>query len=249
MGSGNVATHLGRAFKMAGQNIAQVWSRTPENAYELADSLGAKSVQNLAEITTKADLYILAVKDDAIREVAEKLSLQDQLVVHTSGSTDLDVLQGISERIGVFYPLQTFSKSKAVDFRQIPIAVEGNNPEVALAIHAIADRLSERVIDLDSNQRRILHVGAVLACNFTNHMYVLAEQLLKDGGLDFNLLRPLIAETALKIQLEDPAIVQTGPAIRHDQNIIDRHLELLKNNLELQELYAKLSQSIINYHK
>ncbi|HYK77204.1 MAG TPA: DUF2520 domain-containing protein, partial [Daejeonella sp.] len=167
LGSGNVATHLGRAFKMAGQNIAQVWSRTPENAYELADSLGAKSVQNLAEITTKADLYILAVKDDAIREVAEKLSLQDQLVVHTSGSTDLDVLQGISERIGVFYPLQTFSKSKAVDFRQIPIAVEGNNREVALAIHAIADRLSERVIDLDSNQRRILHVGAVLACNFT----------------------------------------------------------------------------------
>lgn len=249
LGSGNVATHLGRSFKMAGQDIVQVYSRDPQNAHQLADSLGADTVENLSDITKNADLYIIAVKDDAIRRVALTLSLSDQLVIHTSGSTDLNVLDGVSERTGVFYPLQTFSKLKAIDFRQIPITIEGNSEEVTSTLRGIADRLSEKVIELNSIQRQTLHTAAVFACNFTNHMYTLAAELLKTQNLDFDLLRPLIAETAFKIQLNDPADMQTGPAVREDFNTLDKQKELLAHDASVLELFEKISQSIINYHK
>lgn len=246
LGSGNVATHLGRAFKMAGQSIVQVWSREMGNASELADTLAAEPISNLSDLSRTADLYIIAVKDDAIREVALQLKLKDQLIVHTSGSCGLDVLEGTSSRIGVFYPLQTFSKIKSVDFRQIPIAIEGNSQEVSSVISAIADRLSEKVIGLSSVQRKALHIAAVFACNFTNHLFALSQELLEEQKLDFDLLRPLIAETADKIQKNDPVSVQTGPAIRDDKATIQAHLELLHEKPELKELYQKLSQSIVN---
>ncbi len=249
LGSGHVATQLGRSFKMAGQDILQVWSRDKENAEELASSLASESITDISEMVLSADLYIIAVKDDAIKDIITSLTLQDQLIVHTSGSTGLDILDGVSTRTGVFYPLQTFSKKKAVDFRQIPIAIEGNTPEVTEIIRSIADRLSEKVIVLHSMQRRTLHVAAVFACNFTNHLYALAQEILKGQDLDFDLLRPLIAETALKIQTNDPTSVQTGPASRHDNNTIKTHLELLQSNPDLQELYSKLSQSIVNLNK
>jgi predicted short-subunit dehydrogenase-like oxidoreductase (DUF2520 family) len=249
IGSGNIATHLGKAFKMAGQNISQVWSRTAEKAAELADSVGATAIDELSEITSSADLYILAVNDDAIRTVSEQLNIDGGLLVHTSGTTGLDVLEGVTERTGVFYPIQTFSKSKAVDLRQVPIAIEGNSAEVTDSLHSIASRLSERVLELSSIQRRTIHAAAVFACNFTNHMYVLAKDLLEEQGLSFDLLRPLIAETASKIQTADPASVQTGPAMRDDQNTVNKHLQLLTDKPDLKELYQKLSQSIINYQK
>jgi predicted short-subunit dehydrogenase-like oxidoreductase (DUF2520 family) len=249
IGSGNIATHLGKAFKMAGQNISQVWSRTAEKAAELADSVGATAIAELSEITSSADLYILAVNDDAIRTVSEQLNIDGGLLVHTSGTTGLDVLEGVTERTGVFYPIQTFSKSKAVDLRQVPIAIEGNSAEVTDSLHSIASRLSERVLELSSIQRRTIHAAAVFACNFTNHMYVLAKDLLEEQGLSFDLLRPLIAETASKIQTADPASVQTGPAMRDDQNTVNKHLQLLTDKPDLKELYQKLSQSIINYQK
>ncbi len=249
LGSGNVSTHLGRAFKMAGQDIVQVYSREQKNAHELADSLAAESVDDLSEITKEADLYIIAVKDDAIRKVAEQLNLKDQLIIHTSGSTGIECLEGVSERIGVFYPLQTFSKAKAVDFRQIPIAIEGNSDEVLNTLKAIADRITEKVIELNTLERRTLHTAAVFACNFTNHMYTLADDLLKTKGLEFDLLRPLITETAFKVQTNDPAEMQTGPAIRQDVNTIDKQKELLEYDPSVRDLYEKLSQSIINYYK
>lgn len=249
LGSGNIATHLGKAFKMAGQNIIQVWSRSPDKAEELADSVGASVVSDLALITSAADLYILAVNDDAIRTVAEQIPVTSGLIVHTSGTTSLNVLNGISERTGVFYPIQTFSKSKAVDLRQVPIAIEGNSAEVKESLHSLASRLSENVLEMTSIQRRTIHAAAVFACNFTNHLYVLAHELLKAQGLTFDLLRPLIAETAAKIQSADPASMQTGPAIRDDQSTIVKHLELLNDNPGLKDLYEKLSQSIINYQK
>ena len=249
LGSGNVATHLGRAFKMAGQNIVQVWSRNTNNAIELADSLAAVAVADISDISRLADLYIIAVKDEAIRNVAFELNIHDKLIVHTSGSTGLDALDGISSRIGVFYPLQTFSKSKSVVFRQIPIAIEGNTVEVASVIRSIADRLSEKVIELNSGQRMALHIAAVFACNFTNHLYAISQELLMEQNLDFDLLRPLIAETAKKIQLNDPVSVQTGPAIREDNETINVHLELLQKKPNLRELYKSLSQSIVNLHQ
>ncbi|WP_026899115.1 Rossmann-like and DUF2520 domain-containing protein [Daejeonella oryzae] len=249
LGSGNVATHLGRSFKMAGQDIVQVYSRELENAYHLADSLAAEAVEKLEDITSTADLYIIAVKDDAIREVAAGLSLTDQLVIHTSGTTDMNILDGISDRIGVFYPLQTFSKSKAVDFRQIPIAIEGNTEEVTSTLKGIADRLSEKVIELNSLERRTLHIAAVFASNFSNHMYALASRLLKTQNLSFDVLRPLILETALKVQTNDPADMQTGPAVRKDYNTLEKQKELLLQDESTLELYEKISQSIINYDK
>lgn len=249
LGSGNVATHLGRAFKMAGQTIVQVWSRNIDHAKELADSLASVAVSDIGDVNLSADLYIMAVKDGAIRTLAAGLNLGDKLIVHTSGSTRLEVLKGVSSRIGVFYPLQTFSKSKAVDFRQIPIAIEANSVEDYAVIKSIADRLTEKVIELSSAQRKTLHVAAVFACNFTNHLFAISQELLHKDNLDFDLLRPLIAETAGKIQLNDPESVQTGPAIREDQETINSHLEMLQENTELMEIYKKLSQSIVNLHE
>jgi predicted short-subunit dehydrogenase-like oxidoreductase (DUF2520 family) len=249
IGSGNVATHLGRAFKMAGQNISQIYSRNITHARTLADTLAAEPIDNMFDLDRSADLFIIAVKDEAIRELALELKLSDQLLVHTSGSTGLSALEATSTKIGVFYPLQTLSKIKSIDFRQIPIIIEANAPEVLTTIRAIADRLSEKVIELNSEQRKTLHVAAVFACNFTNHLFGLAKELLDEKGLDYGLLKPLIEETLSKIETNEPAFVQTGPAIREDQATIQAHLELLKNNPALSDLYTKLSQSIVNLHK
>lgn len=249
LGSGKVATHLGRAFKMAGQTIVQVWSRNIEHANELADTVASEAISDIADINRNADLYIIAVKDSAIRDLALTLGLDDKLIVHTSGSTSIQALEGVSSHIGVFYPLQTFSKNKAVDFRQIPIAIEATNPEDLAAIRAIADRLSEKVTELSSAQRKALHVAAVFACNFTNHLMAISQDLLKAENLDFDLIRPLIAETAEKVQLNDPDAVQTGPAVREETEIILSHLEMLQERPDLQELYRLLSQSIVNLHK
>lgn len=249
IGSGNIATHLGRAFKMAGQTISQVWSRDITNATALADTLAAQPIDSMLDLDRTADLFIIAVNDEAIRKIAIELKLSDQLLLHTSGSTGLSALEGASTKIGVFYPLQTFSKIKSIDFRNIPIIIEANVPEVLAIIRAIADRLSEKVIELNSEQRKTLHIGAVFACNFTNHLFGLAQELLEEKGLDYELLKPLIEETLNKIEMNSPVSVQTGPAIREDQATIQTHLELLKHNPDLSELYIKLSQSIVNLHK
>lgn len=249
LGSGNVATQLGRAFKLANQTIVQVWSPTFENAAELADSLAAEALANLDDLDHTADLYIISVKDDAIRDVAASLKIADKLMVHTSGTTGLDILEGTSTKIGVLYPLQTFTKARAVDFRSVPIAIEGNSDEVVETIRAIADRISEKVTVLSSEQRRALHIAAVFACNFTNHLFTIASDILKEQNLDFNLLRPLIAETAEKIRLNEPSSVQTGPAVRNDKLTIDAHLKMLEEKPALREIYQKLSQDIVNLHR
>lgn len=246
LGSGNVATHLGKAFKMAGQTISQVWSRDPLHATELADILAAEPLTDLFDLEQDADLYIISIKDEGIADLASALKLKDKLVVHTSGTTGISVLEGASSKFGVFYPLQTFSKVKSVEFRQVPIAIEGNSPEVSALIRSIADRLSENVVELDSQQRRALHISAVFACNFTNHLFALAKELLDQQNLDFDLLRPLIAETVEKIQMNDPASVQTGPAIRGDVSTMNAHIDLLQDKPDLRLIYEKLSQSIVN---
>lgn len=249
LGSGKVATQLGRAFKMAGQTIVQVWSRNIEHAKELADTVASEAISDIDDINQSADMYIIAVKDNAIRELALTLNIGDKLIVHTSGSTSIHALDGVSSHTGVFYPLQTFSRNKAVDFRSVPIAIEASSPEDLAAIRAIADRLSERVIELSSAQRKTLHVAAVFACNFTNHLMAISQELLEAESLEFDLLRPLIAETAEKVQLSDPETVQSGPAIRGESEIINSHLKMLEEKPELQELYKLLSQSIVNLHK
>ncbi len=245
LGSGNVATHLGKALNAAGIQIVQVWSRTLQNAQQLAAELKADAIDNLGAVQSDADLYLISVNDDAIADVAGRLP-QDKLLVHTSGSTDMEVLKPFSAKTGVLYPLQTFSKQKKVEFKNIPVAVEASGSEVLGMLRQIARTISNKVIELDSDQRQKLHIAAVFACNFTNHFYAIAQSFLEQNGMDFDLIRPLIAETAEKIQEKMPADVQTGPAVRGDNKTMEKHLEALREHPQWQELYRLLSQSIVN---
>lgn len=246
LGSGRVATQFGHALQKVGEQILQVYSPTAAHASALAEKLHAEGISDLDQLRTDADIYFISIKDDAIPELAQKLRLPGKLVVHTSGSTPMEVLAPISAKTGVFYPLQTFSHEKQVDFKNIPLAIESNDYESLNLLKQLAAKLSEKVIEMDSRQRMLLHVAAVFACNFSNHLFAIAQQLLESQQLDFELIRPLIAETAAKVEQELPKNVQTGPAVRNDQQIIQKHLDLLQDQPQLQEIYRLLSQSIVN---
>ncbi len=245
LGSGNVATHLGIAFKSANHEVLQVWSRTLDHARLLAENLDATFTNNLSEISPDADLYLISVSDDVISDVINAFPYSDKLLVHTSGSTGLD----ISDLSGVFYPLQTFSKAAAVNFSVIPIAIEGVDHDIETSLFALAKSIGSKPIILNSEQRKALHIAAVFACNFSNHLYSIANQIMENNGLDFDLIRPLINETASKVQSKLPAEVQTGPAVRNDQKILCSHLQFLQGNSTLVDLYERLSQSIINFNQ
>lgn len=247
LGAGNVATHMANAFKENGAEIAQVWSRDLVNAQALAIEVGAEAISDLKEVDAYADLYLIAVKDDAIAKVAKGLKNINGLVVHTSGATGMDVLQDHKD-YGVFYPLQTFSKSQPIDFIHVPLCLEANTEENMTSLQMIAMKLSPLIYEVDTRKREILHVAGVFACNFVNHLYELSNQILKKNDLDFEMLRPLIMETALKVQEALPEEVQTGPAIRNDKKTILKHEELLKKTPHLQDIYKNLSNSIKKTH-
>jgi predicted short-subunit dehydrogenase-like oxidoreductase (DUF2520 family) len=245
IGSGNVATHLAAAFKNAGHVIVQIYSRNIQNASLLAYHVKAEAIDNLDVINIETDLFIIAVKDDAIGPIAEQLAKYQKLMVHTSGATDLFTLLAFADNIGVFYPLQTFSKVKEVDFFKVPLCIEGANETIAKQLTTLAQTISNNVYQIDSAKRKVLHLAAVFASNFPNYLYTVAQQLLMQQDLSFDILRPLILETAQKVQSRLPYEVQTGPAIRNDKNTMDFHLQLLHNQPQLQELYTLLSQGII----
>ena len=249
LGSGNVATHLALALKAVGENITQVFSLNLINAKALAEKVDSKSTNSFSEIESNADLYIISVKDDAIAEVAVNLEGVNGLVVHTSGTTDIKVLSSVVKNAGVFYPLQTFSKNKEVDFAMIPLCLEATNLKQLEILNSLANKLSTKVYQLDGEKRKILHLAAVFACNFTNHLYALANQILGDNNLDFDIIRPLIAETADKVMIDLPDNLQTGPAVRNDESTINKHLTMLADLPELQEIYKTLSNSIKLVHK
>jgi predicted short-subunit dehydrogenase-like oxidoreductase (DUF2520 family) len=245
IGSGNIATHLGAAFKNAGYKIRQVYSRNIQNAALLAYNIGAEAIDDLNQINPETDIFIIAVADDAIAQIAQQLAIYDKLMVHTSGATDLQTLLNYTDKAGVFYPLQTFSKTKEVDFRTVPLCIEGADESITGILGQFAATISNNVHKIDSAQRNILHMAAVFACNFPNYLYSVAQGLLAQHNMQFDLLRPLILETAEKVQDHLPADVQTGPAIRRDVKSIDAHLQLLKDKPELEQLYRLLSQGII----
>lgn len=248
LGSGNVATQLALSLKAIGQEIVQVYSPNLTNANNLAEKVAASAISNLAAINMQAELYIISVKDDAISAVAAELNHVNGLVVHTSGTTDLSILSDQVKRAGVFYPLQTFSKSRNVSFKHIPICLEADEQDLIL-LRELAGKLSNKVYELDGEKRKVLHLAAVFACNFPNHLYALANQILQQHNLDFDIVRPLIAETADKVMVNLPDNVQTGPAIRGDERTMDKHLKMLSNLPELQEIYQTLSNSIKITHK
>lgn len=244
LGSGNVATHLAKALKAKGENVVQVYSPNLVNAKLLADSIAAEAVNDLNAVKTDAGLYIISVKDDAIESIAEGLKAVSGLVVHTSGTTDIKVLSAYVKQAGVFYPLQTFSKTKEVDFDRIPLCIEATDADQLEVLHKLAAKLSQQVYELDGEKRKVLHLAAVFACNFPNHLYALANQVLQQNGLDFEIIRPLIAETADKVMTNLPENVQTGPAVRADESTMNKHLSMLKDMPELHEIYQTLSNSI-----
>lgn len=249
IGSGNVATHLGAAFKNAGHRIVQVYSRNMQQAALLAYHVQAEAIDDLKQISPETDMFIIAVKDDAIDALAAQLSAFNKPIVHTSGGTDINILTPYTEQAGVFYPLQTFSKTKELDFRSVPLCIEGATSEITAILTELAQSISNNVYQVNSAQRSILHVAAVFACNFPNYLYELARGLLAQYQLSFDLLRPLIMETAEKVQGSLPADVQTGPAVRNDINTMNKHLEMLQNEPGLQQIYELLSQGIIKMDK
>ena len=247
IGSGNVATHMAQAFKSSGAVILQVWSKHQAQALALASKVAATAISDLELIDQSADLYLILVKDSAIPEIAESLKSVKGLVVHTSGATDIRTLSSIRNH-GVLYPLQTFSKAKAIDFAEVPLFLEANGESAMNFLRSAAASISSLIYEVDSEKRRILHLSAVFACNFVNQLYALSQDLLEHHGLEFDTLKPLIMETALKVQSAVPKEVQTGPAIRGDEQTMNRHLALLNDMPELAEIYRTLSNSIKKTH-
>ena len=248
VGAGNLATHLAKAFYRKGFRIVQVYSRTEESAKALAQSVEAGYTTSLSDLATDAQMYIAALKDSALASLLPVMvaGREQALWVHTAGSMPMDIWKGRTHHYGVFYPLQTFSKQREVDFREIPVFVEGCNDEVAAFLKEVAAALSGKVYEADSAQRERLHLAAVFACNFANHMYDLAARLLEDNRLPFEVLLPLIDETARKVHELSPHSAQTGPAVRYDENVISHHLQMLAGEPPLQEVYRLLSR---NFHE
>lgn len=249
IGSGNVATHMAAAFKNAGHRIVQVYSPTMQNAAMLAYHVGAEAIDDIANISTETDIFIIAVKDGAIMDIARQLAPYNKLTVHTSGATSISALEIFTTNCGVFYPLQTFSKIRELNFLNVPLCIEGADADITKQLQQLAQTVSNKVYKVNSDQRKILHLAAVFACNFPNYLYHVAEQLLNQNQLDFNIIRPLIEETAQKVQQVSPSKVQTGPAIRNDEKTMQAHLELLDNSADMQAIYSLLSQAIIKMDK
>lgn len=244
VGAGNVATHLGLALKNLGYHITQVYSRTKGSAMRLSSQLGTAFTTNISRLDYKADLYLFCLKDDAVIPVLCRSRFTEQILVHTSGTLPLTVFQGCSKNYGVLYPVQTFSRVRKLDLGGVPLCIEANNPDLVNLLEILAKGISGNVLFIDSEKRKILHLAAIFACNFPNHMYFLAEKILSSSGLNFDLIKPLIMETAGKILEIDPFTAQTGPAVRGDQKILEEHLRILKELPDIQKLYTFVSDNI-----
>lgn len=248
IGAGNVATHLAPAMQRAGiGRVVQVWSRNDSSSSRLVDLLGGGDpVSNLADIRRDAGMYVVSLVDRAVSEVIGLLPHNDALWVHTSGSLSVDTLSSLSPRHGVMYPLQTFSRDVEVEMGEVPFFVEGSDPQVAGEIYDIASRISPDVHYADSCLRARMHIAAVFACNFTNYMFTVADDLLQLDGLDLSVLYPLLRETLRKAQEGSPASGQTGPAVRGDREIMDLHASSLPDDLA--DIYRTLSDAIYHRH-
>lgn len=245
IGSGNVATHLAKALKNAGFQINEIYSSHIENSQELAQKVGAMAIKKLADLdVVNLDLLIISVNDDAIKNVAELIPNSNAILVHTSGTKDIAEL-GSHKNIGVFYPLQTFSKEREIEFDSVPVCIEANSERVQNQIHKIARTISSDVRLTNSLKRADIHVAAVIACNFSNHLLALSQMVLEESGEDLSILKPLMQETISKAFSNSPSEVQTGPAQRGDVEVIKKHLKRLEANPDLQKLYQDLSNSII----
>ena len=249
IGSGNVAQHLIVALQKSIINgaeieLIQVFARQKSTLSHLLDF---NKITDDWKTLTEADLYIIAVSDVAISNVAEQIPYKNKLVVHTSGGISLEAIAS-NNRKGVFYPLQTFSKNKAVNFKTIPICLESQNANDYQLLQKVAQSISDIVIAINSEQRKALHVAAVFVNNFTNHLYKIGNDICIENNVSFEILKPLIRETAEKIMQLSPDEAQTGPAIRKDTKTINTHLSFLSDENQ-KNIYKVLTQSIQNNGK
>lgn len=247
IGSGNVATHLAQAIDRH-HHVVQIYSRNIAQATSLADKLSdSRPTADLSDIDPEADIYIISVSDDAIPSVAEALTKIKGIIVHTSGSVGLDSLNNIGKHIGVFYPLQTFSKTTEVNISEVPFFLEASDEPTMHTLENFANTLSGKVYYADSDRRQVLHTAAVFASNFFNYLLDISTELLEEKGYSLDVLAPLIKATAIKALNNGAYTSQTGPAVRGDIATILKHLESLDSNKK--EIYRLLSQSIIDRHK
>lgn len=246
IGAGNLATNLGKALQNAGHDIVQVYSRTWEHAQQLATIIGGAATDDLDSIVDTADVYIFSLKDSALGDVVPKVSKgkAEKLMIHTAGSMPMSCFEGMAVHYGVLYPMQTFSKQREVDFRSIPCFIEGNDSLAKQNIRALAESISGRVYEMSSDDRRFLHLAAVWACNFTNHCYEVSAEILRKHDVPFDVMLPLIDETAAKVHGMEPIDAQTGPAVRFDDNVIRAQAALMRDNPILKDLYERMSMSI-----
>ncbi|MEJ6793531.1 MAG: DUF2520 domain-containing protein [Flavobacteriales bacterium] len=241
IGSGNLGTQLGLSLVKNGHEIVQVFSRSIENATLLAEKLNSKAVDDLNQLVD-TDIAIISVNDDSISSISKLVNFPQ---LHTSGTISMNDLNQ-KYPVGVFYPLQTFSKNTNVNFNQIPICIEASTPDFLKEIKKIANTLSNKVYYMDENKRAKLHLSAVIACNFSNLMYQFADEICEENEIPFEILHSLIEETSHKIKKSRPINAQTGPAKRSDRKTIENHLKLIKNKPELFDVYNILTKSIIN---
>ena len=244
LGSGNVATHLFKAFSASEKvRVVQVYNHSQNS---LAFFEGKCETTTAFNEIFDADVYLIALKDDVISQAAEELRNKKGLVVHTSGAAGLDVLEFCNRR-GVFYPLQTFSKKKDVEYSEIPFCLESNSSEDMELLRQMANAISGKFYDINTEQRKKIHLSAVFVCNFVNHLYTTGEKICSENKIPFEIFQPLIKETAQKVQKASPSEVQTGPAIRQDQKTINTHLEQLISP-EDKQIYQLLTNAIQNFH-
>ena len=266
IGAGNLATHLGKALHAAGHDMVQVFSRTMQSAETLASLLDAEPLTDIAQVRDDADVYIFSVKDSALVQLVAQLCRHEadglvedgavnalrkakkgeheRVFLHTAGSMPLSVFKGMAQHYGVLYPMQTFSKQREVDFSIIPCFVEANDEFAQKQIEGLAREISGRVYQLSSEDRKYLHLSAVFACNFANHCYAISQKLLEEHGIPFDVMLPLINETAAKVHEMKPKNAQTGPAVRYDENVIDKQSKLLENHPHFKKVYDSMSKSI-----
>lgn len=244
LGLGNVGVHLAEAFINSRQiDLVQIYSRTNRPGSSSIESI---PLTNKIEELELADVYVIAITDDAISEFSEQLKFKNGLVVHTSGNVPLNALKCNANK-GVLYPLQTFTKKQDIDFKNIPIVFEVEKQGDLQVLEKLSKSISDHTFNLNGDQRKYLHIAAVFANNFSNYMYNLAYDICEENGVSFDLLKPLIMETALKVQTVSPKDAQTGPAVRNDKKVIENHLQLL--NKKQKEIYTLVTNSIIDSFK
>lgn len=248
VGAGNVGYHLAWHLHNAGQRVVQVFSRHLPAAQWVGSLLDVPYTNRLEDINRDSDIYLISVKDDAIGTVVENLRLPGKVVAHTSGTVPMELLRPVSEHYGIFYPLQTLSRNISVDFSAIPFCINGSDDYTYERLRQLASCLTRKVVRIDDRQRLAIHVSAVFANNFSNHLFAIAQRILEQNNLSFEILKPLINETVRKIQNHPPVNMQTGPAVRGDVQTIARHLDFLRGLDGFADLYQSLTLSIEKMH-